>query len=106
MGKPQASKTRKEINIAAFYNAELFDGESGVLAFYCGYTIDRLKAGFKHKIRIVQSKAAIGKLLVVGCAKGFFVRMALEAGYDVLLPGSWRATSSNNCPFIRIFNSS
>jgi 2-polyprenyl-3-methyl-5-hydroxy-6-metoxy-1,4-benzoquinol methylase len=82
MDKPETSKNPKELNMDKFYNEDCFDGESGALAFYHGYTFDKLETGFKHKIRTIQSRVATGKLLDVGCAKGFFVRIALEAGYD------------------------
>jgi len=80
--KRETSKNSKELNMDIFYNEDCFDGESGALAFYRGYTFDKLEAGFKHKIRTIQSRVATGKLLDVGCAKGFFVKMALGAGYD------------------------
>lgn len=49
---------------------------------YRGYTFDKMQAGFRSKIKTIQKHTKAGKLLDIGCAKGYFIKIALEAGYN------------------------
>lgn len=69
-------------NLDLFYNQDYYDAKSGVCAGYKGYTFDKVESGFKWKINTVHKYVSTGKLLDIGCAKGFFVQIALAAGYD------------------------
>ena len=50
---------------------------------YIGASATR-EATFRRCVRIVETYAARGKLLDVGCAAGFFVKAACDAGWDAM----------------------
>ena len=73
---------KENYDLSKFYNADYYDGVTGTFTAYSGYTLEKLRKRFRYQIKIVRNFVTKGRLLDIGCAKGFFVKIALEAGYD------------------------
>ena len=66
-------------DVSIFYDSGYYDGEG---VGYRGYDFKSMAAGFRSKLRDVKGYCSAGRLLDVGCTKGFFVKIALDAGYE------------------------
>ncbi len=66
-------------DVSVFYDHEYFDGEG---EGYRGYSFKSMRRGFQSKVQDVKVYCKQGSILDVGCAKGFFVKIALDEGYD------------------------
>lgn len=65
-------------NLSDLYNRDYYHGHA-----YDDYTFQKLRKGFLYKIRFVKKFCSEGsRLLDVGCALGYFVKIALDEGFD------------------------
>ncbi|MEM3765643.1 MAG: class I SAM-dependent methyltransferase [Candidatus Bathyarchaeia archaeon] len=72
------SKSIKEVaDLSQLYDAGYYHGEA-----YEDYTFQKLRSHFIHKINSVKKFCYSGRLLDVGCALGYFVKLALNEGFD------------------------
>lgn len=71
-----------KIDLSSYYDSTYFEGGNKYDEGYKGYTFQKMCKGFESKVKTIRKYCALGKILDVGCAKGFFVKIALDWGYD------------------------
>jgi SAM-dependent methyltransferase len=69
--------------VRMFYQKGYFTGDESCGA-YAQYEDDKrfITRNMGHHIKVIKERKPSGKLLDIGCAMGFFMEMAGEAGYD------------------------
>lgn len=76
-GTSQVLPQPTQQELAAFYET-FHSGDGGYSEFE-----DRVAADFPAKLALVRKHASVGgKLLDVGCGRGFFVKLAAQGGFD------------------------
>jgi SAM-dependent methyltransferase len=73
-----------EVFVRKFYQKGYFMGDKECGA-YAQYEEDKqfIMRNMRHHLSVIQKLKPTGKLLDIGCAMGFFMEMANNAGYDV-----------------------
>lgn len=70
-------KFKESVSLSGFYDCGYYHGDA-----YEDYAFEKLRRNFLGKVRFVKKFCDSGRLLDVGCALGFFVKVAEDEGFD------------------------